>query len=200
MLPSSSSSSLPGSHHFQQHPRRRSSSLRRAANAADGSNSSSSSFGGLLTLEVTFLDNTTKAFSLFRGGTAGDLVRVIVERLGLVPGNEEDLLPFFGLVESYTGPSAGWVRKQAGSEGGATTSSTPLKFPSSICRHHPRPSRQQGRAARGAPRPNRPRSPRPQPELSEQPAEQAGLPAPRSGLPLPSATFAAGFGIALPPV
>lgn len=67
-----------------------------------------------MTTEVWFLDNSTRSYSLPRGATAGDLVKAIVERLGLRVGGEEeeedggvetvdDLLPFFGLVESYTG-------------------------------------------------------------------------------------------------
>lgn len=70
-------------------------------------------------MEVTCLDNSSRAYSLPRNATAGDLVKAVVERLGLRlrDGGEEkevtveDLLPFFGLMESYAGAwigSVGW--------------------------------------------------------------------------------------------
>lgn len=101
-------------HHLRRHHRRSSSSLRRGAltHHNDGTATASTSGGGLVTTEVWFLDNSTRSYSLPRGATAGDLVKAIVERLGLRVGvgeedwgavTVEDLLPFFGLVESYTG-------------------------------------------------------------------------------------------------
>lgn len=109
----SSSSSGHHSHHHRHrhhhhHRRSSSSSNLRRARSTDDSNAAATTAaagaGGLLTLEVSFLDNSTRAFSLPRGGTAGDLTKAIVERLGLGEAvSAENLLPFFGLVESYTG-------------------------------------------------------------------------------------------------
>lgn len=110
-------------HHLRRHHRR---SSRRARShhyddtaAASAAAAAASTGGGLLTTEVWFLDNSTRSYSLPRAATAGDLVKAIVERLGLRVGGEEDwgvamedLLPFFGLVESYTGKRLAYTQER----------------------------------------------------------------------------------------